>query len=118
MRRGGYCHCLFLQFLPVAVKPPNRSCSRRRPRCRFGGASCHSALPERLRLVGSAATRFIMRYPDAIDPSLVGTFPALARAGGGYVWDAVLEYRVWCHPENGAAELEEGNDYYYSFATY
>jgi putative acetyltransferase len=59
-----------------------------------------------------------MRYPDAHDPSLVGTYPAAAHTGGGYVWDAVLEYRVWCHPERGAADLAEGNDYYYPFATY
>jgi putative acetyltransferase len=59
-----------------------------------------------------------MRYPDALDPSLVGTYPASARAGGGYVWDAVLEYRVWCHTERGAPDLTEGNDYYYPFATY
>ena len=59
-----------------------------------------------------------MQYPDAHDLSLVGTFPASAHAGGGYVWDAVLEYRVWCHPERGAPDLAEGNDYYYPFATY
>ncbi len=59
-----------------------------------------------------------MRYPEAVDPSLVGTYPASAHAGGGYVWDAVLEYRVWCHPERGAPDLEEGSDYYYPFATY
>jgi putative acetyltransferase len=57
-------------------------------------------------------------YPDAVDLSLVGTYPALARAGGGYVWDAVLEYRTWCHPERGAADTQEGNDYYHAFATY
>src|SRR5262249_16767442 len=57
-------------------------------------------------------------YPDAVDPSLVGTYPGLAGAGGGYVWDAILEYRVWCHPERGAPDEEDGNDYYYSFATY
>jgi len=28
------------------------------------------------------------------------------------VWDAVLEYRVWCHPEGG------GDDFYYAFASY
>jgi putative acetyltransferase len=59
-----------------------------------------------------------MRYPDAVDPNLVGTYPATAHAGGGYVWDAVLEYRVWCHPESGAPDLAEGSDYYYHFATY
>ncbi len=39
-------------------------------------------------------------------------------SGGGYVWDAVLEYRVWCHPERGAEDLEDGSDYYYSFASF
>jgi hypothetical protein len=36
----------------------------------------------------------------------------LAGAGGGYVWDEVLEYRVWCHPEDGS------DDYFHAFATY
>ena len=57
-------------------------------------------------------------YPDVIDPTLVGTYPASAMSGGGYVWDAVLEYRVWCHPESGAADLEEGSDYFHSFASF
>jgi len=42
----------------------------------------------------------------------------VAKAGGGYVWDEVLEYRVWCHPERGAPDEQEGSDYYYPFATY
>lgn len=29
-----------------------------------------------------------------------------------------LEYRVWCHPERGSSDLEDGSDYYYPFATY
>ena len=58
------------------------------------------------------------QYPDVIDPSRVGSYPALAKAGGGYVWDAVLEYRVWCHPKRGAEDLDDGSDYYYAFATY
>jgi hypothetical protein len=57
-------------------------------------------------------------YPDVLDPDLVGTYPPLANAGGGYVWDDVLEYRVWCHAELGAPDLEDGSDYYYAFATY
>ena len=57
-------------------------------------------------------------YPDAVDRDLVGTYPAMVKSGGGYVWDAVLEYRVWCHPEQGATDEEDGNDYYYAFATY
>jgi hypothetical protein len=57
-------------------------------------------------------------FPKVKDPELVGTYPALAKAGGGYVWDDVLEYRVWCHPHNGAPDIENGNDYYYVFETY
>ncbi len=45
------------------------------------------------------------KYPNAKDPDLVGTYPALVKSGGGYVWDEVLEYRVWCHPEIGAVDL-------------
>ncbi len=52
------------------------------------------------------------RFPRAIDPARVGRYPAVCYAGGGFVWDAVLEYRVWCHPEEG------GDDYYYAFASY
>jgi len=58
------------------------------------------------------------KYPDAIDPTQVGEYPALSKAGGGYVWDAVLEYRVWCHPERGTEDHDDGSDYYYPFATY
>jgi hypothetical protein len=58
------------------------------------------------------------QYPDAVDEGLVGTYSAVAKAGGGFVWDEVLEYRVWCHPERGARDEEEGSDYYYAFATY
>ena len=57
-------------------------------------------------------------YPAVVDSALVGTYPPTAKAGGGYVWDAVLEYRVWCHPERGAPDLAEGNDYYYPFESY
>lgn len=59
-----------------------------------------------------------MRYPEVLDLSLVGSYPASARAGGGYVWDAVLEYRVWCLPENGAPDKADGSDYFLAFTTY
>lgn len=59
-----------------------------------------------------------VRYPTAVNPKRVGSYPALTKAGGGYVWDEVLEYRVWCHPEAGAPDLADGNDYYHAFATY
>ena len=58
------------------------------------------------------------QYPTVLDPSLVGTYPASAEAGGGYVWDAVLEYRVWCYPRSGAEDLAGGSDYYYAFDSY
>jgi hypothetical protein len=57
-------------------------------------------------------------FPAALDESLVGTYSALAKAGGGYVWDAVLEYRVWCSPRSGAEDRAEGSDYCYSFPNY
>ncbi|WP_256014208.1 hypothetical protein [Desertivirga xinjiangensis] len=49
-------------------------------------------------------------YPKVKDPGLVGTYPALVKSGGGYVWDEVLEYRVWCHSS-------DEDDYYYVFDT-
>jgi putative acetyltransferase len=49
------------------------------------------------------------RHPAVLDPARVGSYPARAFAGGGYVWDEVLEYRVWCH---------DRDDDYYAFATY
>ena len=57
-------------------------------------------------------------YPDVADPTLVGTYSAASKAGGGYVWDDVLEYRVWCHPERGATDSNDVSDYYYPFASY
>ena len=59
-----------------------------------------------------------MSYPRVVDPQGVGTYPARAFAGGGYVWDEVLEYRVWCHPEQGAPDVCEGSDYFHAFASH
>jgi hypothetical protein len=58
------------------------------------------------------------RFPRAVDPARVGKYPGDCCAGGGFVWDAVLEYRVWCHPERGAPDKDDGNDYYYAFVSY
>jgi len=63
-------------------------------------------------------TEKTVKYPPVLDPALVGTYSAAAKAGGGYVWDAVLEYRVWCRPERGAADEADGSDYYYAFTSY
>ncbi len=34
-------------------------------------------------------------FPDALLPEAVGKYAALSKSGGGYVWDAILEYRLW-----------------------
>lgn len=34
------------------------------------------------------------------------------------MWDAVLEYRVWCYPGAGADDAFDGSDYFYAFACY
>jgi len=49
-------------------------------------------------------------YPIAVDINKVGKYPALTKSGAGYVYDDVLEYRVWVHPG--------GDDYYRAFSTY
>jgi hypothetical protein len=58
------------------------------------------------------------KFPKVKDPKMIGEYPAFVKSGGGYVWDDVLEYRVWCHPERGAPDTDDGNDYYYVFETY
>jgi len=58
-----------------------------------------------------------MKYPAVRDVERVGSYDASAMAGGGYVWDEVLEYRVWCSPAAGAADECDGDDYYYAFAS-
>ena len=57
-------------------------------------------------------------YPKILDETKLGKYDWKAKVGGGYVWDEVLEYRVWNHPENGAEDLANGNDYFFVFATY
>ncbi|OAV46251.1 GCN5 family acetyltransferase [Lewinella sp. 4G2] len=59
-----------------------------------------------------------MKYPHATDPNKVGTYPASVKSGGGYVWDTVLEYRVWLHPELGAEDIFDGDDYFYAFESH
>lgn len=59
-----------------------------------------------------------MNHPPVLDPAKVGSYPASAKSGGGFVWDAVLEYRVWCHPERGAPDVAEGCDYYLAFGSF
>lgn len=49
-------------------------------------------------------------HPLAIEPERVGTYPTIVKSGGGYLWDDVLEYRVWLQLEGG--------DTYHAFASY
>lgn len=67
---------------------------------------------------GWHSVRVTTEFPAVLDESLVGTYPALAKAGGGYVWDAVREYRVWCRPHAGAEDTADGSDYYFAFSTH
>lgn len=62
--------------------------------------------------------RNMLQYPKVKEPGLVGTYPGFVKSGGGFVWDEVLEYRVWYHAENGSSDLYEGDDYYYCFDDY
>jgi hypothetical protein len=62
--------------------------------------------------------KYAKAYPTVMNPELVGTYEPSAYAGGGYVWDEVLEYRVWCQPEQGAPDVADGSDYYYPFESY
>jgi hypothetical protein len=46
---------------------------------------------------GLGNTLSMSNYPEEKAPEKAGSYPATAHAGGGSIWDAVLEYRVWCH---------------------
>lgn len=58
------------------------------------------------------------KYPKVKNKELVGTYPGAVKSGGGFVWDEVLEYRVWCHPHDGAPDLDDGDGYYFYFDNY
>ena len=59
------------------------------------------------------------KYPVAINPSRVGTYPGPAKSGAGYFYDEVLEYRVWLQPKRGSRSLAfNDDDYFAAFATY
>lgn len=68
--------------------------------------------------MGTAWDPWGVAFPAAIDLEMVGKYPVRAHSGGGYVWDEVLEYRVWCSPGLGAHDDADGDDYFYAFATY
>ncbi len=66
-----------------------------------------------------------MKYPTVINPEKVGEYDEAAYSGGGYFFDEVLEYRVWCYPDTGA-DITDNNgiplnvaiEYYRAFATF
>ena len=54
--------------------------------------------------------------PVAVDPAKVGTYPMLAKSGGRYFYDEVLEYRVWVDSPDGDtyrafASIEEAREF-------
>ena len=57
-------------------------------------------------------------YPESVDKNKVGEYDASSKSGGGYFYDDVLEYRVWCRPWEGAPDEFSGEIYYYAFHTY
>ena len=61
-----------------------------------------------------------MKYPAVVDPNQVGKYDEAAYSGGGYFFDEVLEYRVWCYPEIEANANASNNAeaYYRAFATF
>lgn len=60
----------------------------------------------------------MIQYLAAIEPELVGKYRVLVRSGVGYFFDDVLECSVWCHPERGAPDVFDGEDYDYVFETH
>lgn len=65
-----------------------------------------------------------MPYPAVINTEQVREYEEAAYSGGGYFFDEVLEYRVWCYPNTGENLNAEGNlsnianEYYRAFATF
>ena len=57
------------------------------------------------------------QLPTVVDPDAVGTYARATRAGGGFVWDEVLEYRVWFSARIGAEGDAAVDDFFRAFAT-
>jgi len=73
---------------------------------------CSNSKPGEKDLAPDRTVIASSQFPTAVDPNLVGTYPALTKSGAGYFYDDVLEYRVWIHPKNG------GDVFYRAFASY
>lgn len=82
-------------------------------------SGCHVGSPNGFLLI--SADRQVAensKFPVAINPRKVGTYPAETKSGAGYFYDDVLEYRVWVHPDKGGAPINGDKDYYFAFAQY
>jgi hypothetical protein len=61
-------------------------------------------------------TDYVSNAPSVDDPSKVGEYDLLCKAGGGYVWDSVLEYRVWSNAVSDEDQVKSFADYEEAFA--
>ena len=59
------------------------------------------------------------RIPEAVeDPSQVGSYPARRTRVAGTSGSAAVGISSRCHPDRGAIDRYDGDDYYYAFETY
>lgn len=79
---------------------------------------CRKAIPPFSVVYADRSTEGPSRFPIVLVASRVGTYAGSVKSGAGYFYDEVLEYRVWLHPERGAADLAGGEDYFAAFARY
>lgn len=64
-----------------------------------------------LEMAKAMSSTVSSNYPIADKPKKIGSFPVEVFSGGGYLFDKVLEYRVWVRNKNVSSEL-------YSFTNY
>ena len=81
-------------------------------------AACHHQTSGFVMLRADRTVSPTSAYPVAVDLSKIGTYPPDTKSGAGYFYDDVLEYRVWLHPDHGAALLNGHKDYFVAFAQY
>jgi putative acetyltransferase len=81
-------------------------------------AACHQQSSGFVMLRADRTVSPVSAYPVAVDASKVGTYPPDTKSGAGYFYDDVIEYRVWLHPDNGAAPLNGNKESCVAFAQY
>lgn len=60
----------------------------------------------------------LTNFPPVLDETKVGKYPTMSGAGGGWVWDEVLEYRVWCNPAKAGHKGPNYDHFYCAFVRY